>query len=91
MSFDGIQEIFQSLLAFAKLPVVNHKTTFDRADIDRGLIFLGLQGIIDPPRASATKTVAACQNAGIQVKMIAGDHIATAIALREAGTGNREQ
>ncbi|MGL5804423.1 MAG: cation-translocating P-type ATPase [Xenococcaceae cyanobacterium] len=69
------------VLAFAKLPVDKNQIDLDRTDIDRGLIFLGLQGIIDPPRASAIKAVAACQNAGIQVKMITGDHIATASAI----------
>lgn len=45
---------------------------------------MGLQGMIDPPRESATKAVQACQEAGIQVKMITGDHaiMAQAIARR---------
>jgi cation-transporting P-type ATPase F len=45
------------------------------------LIFLGLQGMIDPPRESAIKAVKACQDAGIQVKMITGDHAVTAQAI----------
>ncbi len=55
--------------------------TVDHEDIDTGLIFLGLQGMIDPPRESATKAVQACQEAGIQVKMITGDHAVTAQAI----------
>ncbi len=39
-----------------------------------GLTFLGLQAMIDPPRAEAIAAVAACQQAGIVVKMITGDH-----------------
>jgi magnesium-transporting ATPase (P-type) len=53
----------------------------DHADIESGLIFLGLQGMIDPPSESATKAVQACQQGGIQVKMIIGDHAITAQAI----------
>ncbi|PMB17453.1 cation-translocating P-type ATPase [Fischerella thermalis] len=69
------------VLAFAKKPVSNQQMTVDHEDIDTGLIFLGLQGMIDPPRESATKAVQACQEAGIQVKMITGDHAVTAQAI----------
>lgn len=51
------------------------------ADVERGLVFLGLQGMIDPPRAEAVKAVAACRRAGILVKMITGDHPGTATAI----------
>jgi cation-transporting P-type ATPase F len=45
------------------------------------LTFLGLQAMHDPPRQSAADAVRACQTAGIQVKMITGDHAATARAI----------
>lgn len=45
------------------------------------LVFLGLVGFIDPPRAEAMAAVANCRNAGIAVKMITGDHAATALAI----------
>jgi len=41
-------------------------------------VFLGLQGMIDPPRPEAIRAVAACQQAGVRVKMITGDHAFTA-------------
>ncbi len=69
------------VLALAKKLVPNEQTTVDHVDIDTGLIFLGLQGMIDPPRESAMKAVKACQEAGIQVKMITGDHAVTAQAI----------
>jgi Ca2+-transporting ATPase len=69
------------VLAFAKKFVPDDQTTVDHHDIERGLIFIGLQGMIDPPRESATKAVQACQEAGIQVKMITGDHAITAQAI----------
>ena len=46
-----------------------------------GLRFLGLVGMIDPPRPEAVAAVRACQDAGIRVKMITGDHRATAQAI----------
>jgi Ca2+-transporting ATPase len=48
--------------------------------------FLGLAGLMDPPRAEAKAAIALCVEAGIQVKMITGDHKATAAAIaRELG------
>jgi Ca2+-transporting ATPase len=54
-----------------------------------GLRFLGLIGMIDPARQEAVEAVRACQAAGIRVKMITGDHRATAQAIgRELGLAN---
>jgi len=50
-------------------------------DVASGLVFLGLTGMIDPPRAQAIVAVQACDAAGIRVKMITGDHSGTAIAI----------
>jgi len=46
-----------------------------------GLVFLGLQGMLDPPRTEAIEAVAACQRAGVSVKMITGDHALTAATI----------
>jgi len=72
------------VLAFAKKAVGNDRNSVDHDDIETDLIFIGLQGMIDPPRAEAIAAVRNCQSAGIGVKMITGDHITTAkaIALR---------
>ncbi|MEM6522013.1 MAG: HAD-IC family P-type ATPase, partial [Cyanobacteria bacterium P01_C01_bin.70] len=69
------------VLALARKTVGDHHHTIDHADIQADLVFLGLQGMIDPPRPEAIAAVQACQTAGIQVKMITGDHIATAQAI----------
>ncbi|MFB2836509.1 HAD-IC family P-type ATPase [Floridanema evergladense] len=69
------------VLAFAKKSVPITQETVDHPDIETGLIFIGLQGMIDPPRPEAIAAVHACQGAGIQVKMITGDHITTAQAI----------
>ncbi len=45
------------------------------------LVFAGLYGLIDPPREEARHAVADCQRAGIRIKMITGDHPATASAI----------
>ena len=50
-------------------------------DIESGFEFIGLIGMIDPPRTEAIEAVKACHNAGITVKMITGDHQATARAI----------
>jgi magnesium-transporting ATPase (P-type) len=61
-------------------------------DLDEGMIFLGVVGIIDPPRTEAIEAVKTCQQAGIRVKMITGDHAGTAQAIGlEMGIGNGRQ
>ncbi|MBF2078616.1 MAG: cation-transporting P-type ATPase [Synechococcales cyanobacterium T60_A2020_003] len=70
------------VLAFAQKRA-EHQHAIDHKDIATDLVFLGLQGMIDPPRAEAIAAVHACQSAGIQVKMITGDHVATARAIAQ--------
>lgn len=71
------------VLAFALKQVGSQQKTVDHQDIESDLVFIGLQGMIDPPRAEAIAAVEACQNAGIQVKMITGDHAVTARAIAQ--------
>jgi len=71
------------VLAFAKKPVAAHQHSIDHDDLNTELVFLGVQGMIDPPRPEAIAAIHACQTAGIQVKMITGDHIATAKAIAQ--------
>ena len=78
------------VLAFARIDhndnVVKHDNVY------RGLTFLGLQAMIDPPRPEAAASIAACYQAGIQVKMITGDHPITAQAIaRQLGMKNVER
>lgn len=61
-------------------------------DLENGFVFIGLIGMIDPPRNEAIEAIKACHDAGITVKMITGDHQATAraigMALNLSETGN---
>ena len=66
------------------LALAERQTTNDRIDpaaLEGGLTFLGLVGLIDPPRPEAIAAVAECRAAGIRVKMITGDHAGTAAAI----------
>jgi len=69
------------VIAFAKKEMKGGKESLEHADLESGLTFLGLQGMIDPPRSEAIASVKACHSAGIRVKMITGDHAITASAI----------
>ena len=68
------------VLAFARREIGADTTSINHGDISSGLTFLGLQGMIDPPRPEAIQAVNACQS-GVKVKMITGDHTGTATAI----------
>ncbi len=70
------------VLAFARKRLPMQKT-IDHEDVTEQLEFLGLQGMMDPARPEVVKAVETCQNAGIQIKMITGDHDITAMAIAE--------
>ena len=64
--------------------------TADLLDVVQDLTLLAMVGIVDPPRAEAKAAIAKCQSAGIEVRMITGDHAVTAAAIgQELGIGGR--
>ena len=68
------------VLGLASFAPEDAKDRVDMADV-RDLTLLGVLGMIDPPRESAKEAVRECRSAGIAVKMITGDHAATAAAI----------
>lgn len=71
----------ERVLGFAAKQVDSSLTELSHQDVEEGLRFLGIVGFIDPPREEAITAVAECRSAGIDVKMITGDHAATAAAI----------
>ncbi|MBF6058905.1 cation-translocating P-type ATPase [Thiomicrorhabdus heinhorstiae] len=72
--------------ALRTLAIGYRKLKFSEIDLqndvlEKNLIFLGLLGIMDPPRPEAIKAINECHKAGIKVKMITGDHANTAQAI----------
>ncbi|MDQ1334478.1 MAG: cation-transporting P-type ATPase, partial [Thermodesulfobacteriota bacterium] len=76
MANDGLR-----ILAFARKEVPAETKRITHEDLREGLAFLGLQGMIDPPKPEAMEAIGVCQEAGILVKMITGDHAGTAAAI----------
>jgi len=88
---DEIASRGQRILAVATKGTDAAQSSLHFDDVESGLTFLGLFGLIDPPRKEAVTAVAECQAAGIQVKMITGDHGGTAMAVaRQLGLENPE-
>ena len=69
------------VLAFAKKKVENENHRIEISDVDNGLVFLGFQAMLDPPRPEVIDAIRECQNAGICVKMITGDNLKTAVSI----------
>jgi len=78
------------VLAIAYTDRVSAKAELSESDV-KELVFLGLVGMIDPPRPEAKASIAACDDAGIRTVMITGDQFQTALAVaRELGLAQNE-
>lgn len=74
------------VLAFAVRDLPDKDTDYTEQKVEKNLVFLGLAGMIDPPRPEALRAIYTCQRAGIKTVMITGDHQLTAQAIgRELG------
>lgn len=80
-SVDSLAKEGKRVLAFARVRLEPGSTEVSEKDLDGTLTFLGLQAMIDPPRNAVIEAVRSCKGAGIQVKMITGDHAGTAAAI----------
>ncbi len=79
---DNLAASGMRLLAVATRREPDHQLELAFGDVERGgFVLLAVMGIADPPREEAVRAVAACRAAGIRVKMITGDHAATAAAI----------
>ena len=71
-------------MAYKRLPLAAEK--YEDEAIEKDVVFVGLQGMIDPPREEAVKANKTCRKAGIKTVMITGDHKLTAVAVaKEVG------
>jgi Ca2+-transporting ATPase len=66
-------------MTYKKLP--SHLVEFNDEELEEDLVFVGLQGMMDPARTEAIEANKKCQEAGIKTVMITGDHKLTAIAV----------
>lgn len=72
------------VLAFAQREIkIKVEDANNRDDVESNLSFLGLVGIYDPPRPETRGSVKACHTAGINVRMLTGDHPGTARAIAQ--------
>lgn len=78
---DAIAARGERVLAIALRTLPSTTSELDFSDVEGKLSLLGLIGLIDPPRDEAIAAVAECHAAGIEVKMITGDHAITAAAI----------
>ena len=69
------------VLAIAYLDIPSLPSKIDSENIEKNLIFIGLIGMIDPPRPGVKEAINTCRKAGIKTVMITGDHIATAKSI----------
>ncbi len=76
MAASGLRVLAVTLRTWPGMPAVLAPET-----VERDLTFLGVVGLIDPPRTEAAEAVAVCQSAGITAVMITGDHPATARSI----------
>lgn len=83
---DSMSEKALRVLAIAYKEIDSVPKTPTSQELENGLIFMGLVGMIDPPRPEVKNAVAVCRKAGIKPIMITGDHVVTASAIaRELG------
>ncbi len=77
-------------IAYKELPKTE-TGKYDEEDLETDLVFVGLAGMIDPPRAEAKGAIELCRKAGIKTVMITGDHKLTAVAIaKELGIMEKE-
>lgn len=54
---------------------------YEKENVEQNMVFVGIAGMRDPSREGVAKSIALCRTAGIEVKMVTGDHLVTAMAV----------
>lgn len=80
-SIDELARQGHRVLAIASRQVPGEQRDLETSDVEQGLTLEGIVGLIDPPRPAAIKAVAECRSAGVDVKMITGDHATTSSTI----------
>lgn len=79
------------MVATAWKPAAEEQEALTHQDLEQGAVFLGIAGMMDPPRPEAITAISDCLQAGIRVKMITGDHTETAMNIgKMLCTGNAD-
>ena len=69
------------MIAVGFKPLSSGNILLHEEEAEKNLIFVGLQGMIDPPRPEVRQAIKECREAGIKTIMITGDHVITAKAI----------
>ncbi|UCZ55115.1 cation-transporting P-type ATPase [Bacillus shivajii] len=87
----GLANEGKRVIAAGYKKVSANTESIDHEDVKEDVVFLGVVGIIDPPREEAITAIKECKRAGIGVKMITGDHKDTALAIgKDMGITDRD-
>ena len=78
---NGLASQALRMIAVGYKPLSKGTVLLHETEAERNLTFMGLQGMIDPPRPEVKQAVKECRDAGIKTVMITGDHVITAKAI----------
>lgn len=79
---DGMANQALRTLALCYKPIDHHQS-LKEVELEKNMIFLGLFGMMDPPREDVKESIEACREAGVKTVMITGDHARTARAIAD--------
>jgi len=80
-AIDGLASQALRTIAIAFKPIPDHTLILSEQEAEKKLTFIGVQGMIDPPRPEVKEAIRECKEAGIKTVMITGDHVITAKAI----------